>query len=98
MVCGGEYIGKDTSGVLPNITGAFSSSVDSNALVSSLSGAFYGTTNWIWCIGTQGTYQGNYINPVYFSAHNSNSMYGSGWFDGDRVVPASIGMMFSIKY
>ena len=87
----GSYIGKTSDGVLPNITGSIGSAESHNGV----SGAFYNGSNrsGLFHRANQGT-----AADINFSASRSSSIYGSGWFDGTRVVPASVGMNYCIKY
>ena len=83
-----------TSG-LPNITGQINSSVSANAIARSVSGVFKNSTSVnTWCMGTEGTWQGNFYEPIKFSAADSNSIYGTTTY----VRPQSIGIRFMIKY
>ena len=92
-----EYMGQTTNGVLPNITGSInapSNTVDGQGI--GVSGAFYGTgstsTPWYYA----NTHTG--IQLAGFNAARSSTIYGHGWYSGERVVPASVGMKFVIKY
>lgn len=99
-----SYIGQSTDGVLPNITGTWHApSVSGSArppVLNNGTGAVY-------------TNDGTYIESDYavsstnsyrsyhqqgFDASRSSSIYGNGWFNGTRVVPASVGMTYCIKY
>lgn len=86
----GNYVGQSTNGVLPNILGILGV-IDTNNVAS---GAFY----------VDGTASGNSSSPFgthhlfKFNAGRYNPMYGGGWFDGERVVPSSVGMTYYIKY
>lgn len=98
----GGYIGKTTPGVLPNITGytSLSSNGSNNYLGGFVmtGGSLYGTSEVSSGSGQGGG--GNHTNGkrLRIDASRSSSIYGFGWFDGDRVVPASIGALFVIKY
>lgn len=98
----GEYIGKITPGVLPNITGYTSlSSNGSNDYLGGFvmtGGSLYGTSEVSSGHGQGGG--GNHANGkrLRINASRSSSIYGNGWYDGDRVVPASVGTLFVIKY
>lgn len=94
----GSYVGKSTNGVLPNITGAFGV-YGQVSVICNTEGAFYfnndrnsGGTDSGWGSGSNNRGLGR------FNASRSSSIYGSGWFDGTRVVPASVGMTYCIKY
>lgn len=88
----GEYIGKSTNGVLPNITGGFTT--DSNGGAFS-DGAFYaGETS-----GSNG--YGSHViglRAIYLDASRSSSIYGNGWYAGTKVIPAGSGVSYIIKY
>lgn len=90
-----DYIGQTTEGVLPNITGTWQD-YDNNNGWSEPWGAFKveSTTS----AGEIGSDYGFYRRLISFDANRSNPMYGSGWFDGSKVIPASVGMTYCIKY
>lgn len=88
----GDYVGQSTEGVLPNITGQFATSGTNQ----SGSGAIWYTQVSTGAQGWSGTGASN--GQWDFNANRSNSMYGSGWFEGRKVVPASVGMSYCIKY
>ena len=53
-----------TSG-LPNITGQINSSASNNAIARSVSGVFKNSTSVnTWCMGTEGTWQGNFYEHL----------------------------------
>lgn len=79
----GQYIGQKQKGCLP----------DHRHTVSAYNHWNGGGTSYFY------QEDGNVLvtlNTTYASA--SNSMYGNGWFSGDRVVPASLGVPFIIRY
>lgn len=99
-----SYVGQSTNGVLPNITATWhtvsASGTARQPVVYNGTGAVYtndstyiessyalSATNSYRCYHEQG-----------FNASRSNSMYGNGWFSGERVVPSSVGMTYCIKY
>lgn len=98
----GEYIGETTPGVLPNITGytSLSSNGSSNYLGGFVmtGGSLYGTSEVSSSSGQGGGKNHTNGKRLRIDASRSSSIYGSGWFNGDRVVPASIGLAFIIKY
>lgn len=87
-----NYVGQSTEGVLPNITGQFATSGTNQ----SGSGAIWYTQASTGAQGWSGTGASN--GRWDFNANRSNSMYGGGWFEGRKVVPASVGMTYCIKY
>jgi microcystin-dependent protein len=92
----GEYIGKSTNGVLPNITGNINGISEEFAQMGTASGAFRKENN---ITQNTPTFSGDGNSGVIsFNASRSNSIYGNGWFGGERVVPASVGMTYCIKY
>jgi hypothetical protein len=91
----GEFIGKNTSGVLPNIEGGLGSAGAGAFQTRQSNGAFRSDDSYGYYI--QGK-AGDGSATFSFKASWSNLIYGHGWYDGDRVVPASVGMMFVIKY
>lgn len=89
----GEYVGKSTNGVLPNITGSlFGAKGGSNPSGTGAIAVYPQSYE-----GTYGSGGGQYYNWD-FNASRSNSMYGNGWFNGEKVIPASVGMTYCIKY
>ena len=95
----GSYVGQTSNGVLPQLygrvsaarqkydeVGDFQEGVFSQSYVESQNAGFYSGRN-----NTGKRY-------IIFNANNYNSIYGSGWFDGERVVPASIGMNYCMRY
>lgn len=88
----GSYIGQNTNGVLPNITGRLGMNIG----YYSPSGSFYVITDAINI--PVATYEGRSIYDTGFNASRSSPIYGQGWFDGTKVVPASVGMYYIIKY
>ncbi len=85
-----QNVGQSTNGGLPNITGAFSIGGD----FESASGAFSGSSTGFRGAENTGS-DGGYVN---FNASLSNGMYGNSWYNGTRVVPASVFMTYCIKY
>ena len=83
----GSYIGQTSNGVLPNITGSAGVySLQRNAS-STQSGALYNTGATYYGYGSSTNNTGLTVN---IDASRSSSIYGAGWFDGTRVVPASV--------
>lgn len=89
-----EYIGQSSNGVLPNITGKLANyaiqGTDASgafAAVDTVSSSAYDSSN-----------HSRQASNASFDASRSNSIYGNGWYSGARVVPASIGMTYCIKY
>ena len=92
----GNYVGQTTNGVLPNITGNLNGISEEFAQMGTASGAFRKENN---ITQNSPTFSGNGNSGVVsFNASRSNSMYGNGWFSGERVVPSSVGMTYCIKY
>ena len=89
----GSYVGQSSNGCLPNITGSLTGAKGASNPSGTGAIAVYGRSYE----GTYGSGGGQYYSWD-FNAARSNSMYGSGWFDGERVVPASVGMTYCIKY
>lgn len=86
----GEYIGKSTNGVLPNITGYIAP--NSNVTYG---GAFYYDGN------ESSNGYGSHVSShakIGFDASRSSSIYGNGWYDGTKVIPAGSGVSYIIKY
>lgn len=97
----GEYIGKSQNGCLPNITGVYNRHSGYGNIVSdnTSSGAFYFDTSTAWSGKSVHPSDSNYsVNNVKFDASRSNSIYGSGWFSGTKVIPAGTGVSYIIKY
>lgn len=89
----GEYIGQSQNGCLPNITGSIGTAESHNAV----SGAFYdGTTSG--GLYHRANSDGKVVQTIDFNASRSNSIYGNGWFDGTKVIPAGTGVSYIIKY
>lgn len=94
----GKYIGKTTQGVLPNIKGSVNNvqgavmTIDSN--YGKCFNESYISSGWTYYNAAN---PGNRVN-INFNAGLHNNIYGRGWYDGGRVVPASVGMMYIIKY
>ena len=97
----GEYIGKSTNGVLPNITGGIDAGYSGN---SNFLGLF---NNGSGCFAVSGNYNQRYPSPLSggvnytgmsFDASRSSSIYGNGWYDGKKVIPAGSGVSYIIKY
>ena len=90
----GAYVGQSTKGVLPNITAYWGSTI---AQDQSYGGAVVQDTpyNTAWWYGATAVPRGARFS---FDAQRVNAIYGSGWFDGTKVIPASVGMTYCIKY
>lgn len=86
------YIGQVTNGVLPNILGEFYT-----RSVANPSGAFYYEASTASNPAGTGA-SATTVARVAFNAGRYSSIYGYGWYDGTRVIPASIGMTYCIKY
>lgn len=88
----GDYVGQSTNGTLPNITGSIAGAGGGNY---SASGAFTSSPS-----NSQGWGNASGTNSFNFSfnASRSSSIYGYGWFGGEKVIPASVGMTYCIKY
>ena len=91
-----SYIGQITRGVLPNIKGNIGIKNQGGAGFTDHTGAFYAsfTAKYATVTGSSTEATGN----AAFDAGRSSSVYGNGWFNGERVVPASVGMTYCIKY
>ena len=100
----GDYIGKSTEGVLPNITGKFMIGATDNT--NDYTGGILGTegafsSDWSASNHSLGGGSGYSTNRrAIFDASRSSALYNgaAGWYGGAKVVPASVGMNYCIKY
>lgn len=95
---GGTYRGQVTNGIIPNITGT-GTLRDMFTQQFAGTGAFYNTNNTATA-NYAGAMQMTRAYIVFgFDASRSSSVYNNNsWFDGQRVVPSSVGMSYVIKY
>lgn len=104
----GDYVGKTTIGALPNITGFFGSTVFCSAYNTSNPSMF---GNGAFSLQDRASLYNEYGHiaqsqgankPAYgyeFNAARSSAIYSSNtWYNGTRVIPASVGMNYCIKY
>ena len=89
----GEYIGQYSSGVLPKPVITISAVVRQGT--TEMSKDYGNTGNRIVTNTGAAT---TTITSLTSATVSTANMYCNGWFDGDRVVPASVGMMFVVKY
>ena len=103
----GSYIGQTSNGVLPNITGDFGSvtyltKYNTNDPRMYANGAMgivdRAALNNEYSHVTSSQGSNRKVFGYTLNAGRSNSIYAGGWFDGTRVVPASVGMNYCIKY
>jgi microcystin-dependent protein len=103
----GQYVGQSTNGVLPNITGDFGSvtyltKYNTNDPQMYANGAMgivdRAALNNEYSHVTSSQGSNRKVFGYTLNAGRSNSIYAGGWFDGTRVVPASVGMTYYIKY
>ena len=103
----GSYIGQSTNGVLPNIKGDFGSvtylaKYNTNDPQMYANGAMgivdRAALNNEYSHVTSSQGSNRKVFGYTLNASRSSSIYGGGWFDGARVVPASVGMNYCIKY
>ena len=93
----GEYIGQTVNGVLPNIYGQIDFLKSASNSSAGRNGAF--SNSYTKSGANYGGGTSNYSSFVLdFNASLSNGIYGNGWFNGERVIPASVGMLYAIKY
>lgn len=100
----GDYIGKSTEGVLPNITGKFMIGATNNT--NDYTGGILGTegafsSDWSASNHSLGGGSGYTTNRrAIFDASRSSALYNgaAGWYGGAKVIPASTGMTYCIKY
>lgn len=100
----GDYVGKSTEGVLPNITGKFMIGATNNT--NDYTGGILGTegafsSDWSASNNSLGGGSGYSTNRrAIFDASRSSALYNgaAGWYGGAKVVPASVGMNYCIKY
>lgn len=88
-----SYVGQSSNGVLPNITGSFYGGKGASNPNATGAIAVYKQSYE----GIYGSGGGQYYNWD-IDASRSSYIYGGGWYDGTRVVPASVGMTYCIKY
>jgi hypothetical protein len=86
----GEFIGQTTDGTLPNITGT----AGIYWTQAEATGAFFVDT--VHKNSEKNDPHGH--NNLGFDASRSSSLYGNGWYSGARVIPASVGMNYCVKY
>lgn len=87
-----SYVGHVTNGVLPNILGEFYT-----RSVANPSGAFRYEASTASNPAGSGSAATD-VARVSFNAARYSSIYGNGWYEGTRVIPASVGMTYCIKY
>jgi hypothetical protein len=91
----GEYIGKSTQGTLPNISLQFDA--ESTVGYNTLGGMMQSKTQLDY-YGLDGGNRGMSVFRYSGSANHQNSIYGSGWYNGTKVIPAGSGVSYIIKY
>lgn len=94
----GEYIGKSTNGVLPNITGSFGNGAEyrNPGNLTNATGAF-SSLGTAYGRDSDGGGSGRAYG-LSFDASRCSSIYGHGWYDGTKVIPAGSGVSYIIKY
>ena len=100
-----QNVGQSTNGGLPNITANFVQGNYGYQSQATIDQYISGAVRYTYKSGSQGLYSGgegsggqSTAMPATFDASRSNSMYGNSWYDGTRVVPASVFMTYCIKY
>lgn len=98
-----SYIGQSTKGAAPQIEGAFDF-INWNPANLTVTGSFEkdGCSQGIsGGLNTGGCWGGGWgTNNRKFKASNSSNLYDNAltWFSGERIIPASVGMYYIIKY